>query len=209
MIFIFDLDGTLIDSSERMYKLFCELVPECKLSKNEYWDYKRDKVNHKALLERLYPQYSFESFNAAWMSKIEDEDYLCLDCSYQDTEEVLKKLKDRGRSLFLLTARQSKQGLMNELSRLGLINFFEKILTTEGLCSKEDVLLEYSNENPSILDKDNYFVSDMGKDITLAKKYGYSTIGISHGFMSRKRLTEYCPDILIDELSELLSVICH
>ena len=65
MIFIFDLDGTLIDSSERMYMLFCELVPECKLSKNEYWDYKRDKVNHKVLLERLYadinPFRSYES----------------------------------------------------------------------------------------------------------------------------------------------------
>ena len=35
---IFDLDGTLIDSSERMYKLFCELIPQTNLTKEEYWN---------------------------------------------------------------------------------------------------------------------------------------------------------------------------
>ena len=72
MIYIFDLDGTLIDSSERMYRLFCDLIPACSLTKNEYWNYKRNKINHKKLIEMLYPQVSFEEFNDRWMPLIEE-----------------------------------------------------------------------------------------------------------------------------------------
>lgn len=204
MIFIFDLDGTLIDSSDRMYNLFCELIPECQLTKCEYWNYKRNKISHQILLDKLYPQHSFEDFNSVWMNKIESEYYLGMDYNYLDTKDVLEVLKGSGNCLLLLTARQSKDGLMNELNRLGLLEFFDNVLTAEGKRSKEDVLLEYASHNACILDENNCFISDMGKDIQLAKKYGYRTVAISHGFMSREKLEEYHPDVLIDELSELL-----
>lgn len=204
MNYIFDLDGTLINSSERMYKLFCKLVPDCNLSKWEYWDYKRDKINHEMLLKNLYADYSFEEFNSIWMKEIETEYYLEMDNNYPDTIDVLTELKNNGKSMYLLTARQSRSGLMNELSRLGLLDYFDRVMITEGARSKEDALLDYASENEDIMSKDNYFVGDTGKDIQIGKKYGYKTIGITHGFMSRQRLEEYHPTMLIDELSELL-----
>ena len=36
MNIFFDLDGTLLDSKERLYYLFQHLVPECKFSFEEY-----------------------------------------------------------------------------------------------------------------------------------------------------------------------------
>jgi len=50
----FDLDGTLPDSRERLYRLFCELVPESRLSFDKYWALKRRKQDHKTILASLY-----------------------------------------------------------------------------------------------------------------------------------------------------------
>ena len=67
---IFDLDGTIIDSSERMYRLFCKLVPQCRLTKEEYWEYKRNKGNHKKLIETKYPEVDFYEFNISSYSPL-------------------------------------------------------------------------------------------------------------------------------------------
>ena len=203
MRYIFDLDGTLIYSSERMYRLFCELIPECTLTKEEYWLYKRDKVNHKKLIEMLYPHVQFDVFERKWMQLIETDTYLCMDQNYVDTIEVLSSLYDRGHELYLLTARQSKIGLIEELKRLELIGYFKQVLTTEGKASKEEILLEYSKIDENIMDTENVFVSDMGKDIELGNKYGLQTVAITHGFMCGERLREYNPQRVIHELSEI------
>ena len=204
MIYIFDLDGTLIDSSERMYRLFCDLIPACSLTKNEYWNYKRNKINHKKLIEMLYPQVSFEEFNDRWMPLIEEKKYLDMDENYPDTLGVLSGLKGNGNALYLLTARQSKKSLIEELQRLGLLDFFNDVITTEGRQSKEDVLIEFARNNQDILNSENTFISDMGKDIQLGNKLGFYTVAISHGFMSEEKLKEYSPKRVIKGLSELL-----
>ena len=206
MKIIFDLDGTLIDSSERMYRLFQELVPESDFSKEDYWELKRNKVNHKMLLERYFPSYDFDDFNEKWLKRIEAEEYLKTDNLYYDTVDTLKTLKNRGLEIILLTARQSKEGLYRELERLGIDTFFDMILTTEGSKSKEILLkdsgiLDQVNDDDSVL-----FVSDMGKDIMIGKEYGLKTIAITHGFMNEKCLSEYKPEIIINNLEEILKI---
>lgn len=206
MNIIFDLDGTLIDSSERMYRLFCELVPYCTLSKEEYWEYKRNKINHQMLLSMLYPNIKYESFNRKWMPKIEGECYIVMDKLYPDTISVLETLKSKYK-LNLLTARQSKDTLVRELEHLGIKKYFSNIFTTGGLMTKEELLEISCHTDIEISDVNNYFISDMGRDIQLGNKMGYTTIAISHGFMSAEKLMEYEPDYLINELSEIIGII--
>lgn len=195
--YIFDLDGTLIDASERLYRLFQYLVPESKLTKEEYWSLKRDKINHQMILERYFPKYLFDDFNSKWLSLIEQSEYLNLDCLYIDTIEVLEKLSSEN-ELILLTARQSKENLYKELEKLGIKQYFSHILVTENKCTKEDLLKQIS------FDGQDYFVSDMGKDIAIGNKVGLRTIAITHGFMCRKRLEEYKPNNIIKKLQDLL-----
>lgn len=194
--YIFDLDGTLIDASERLYRLFQYLVPESKLTKEEYWSLKRDKINHQMILERYFPKYLFDDFNSKWLSLIEQSEYLNLDCLYIDTIEVLEKLSSEN-ELILLTARQSKENLYKELEKLGIKQYFSHILVTENKCTKEDLLKQIS------FDGQDYFVSDMGKDIAIGNKVGLRTIAITHGFMNREKLEEYEPWKIIGNLEEL------
>lgn len=194
--YIFDLDGTLVDASDRLYDLFQFLVPESKLTKKEYWNLKRDKVNHQMILERYFPNYSFENFNSKWLCLIEQPEYIEKDKLYDDTISTLKRLSESN-EVYLLTARQSKENLFSELDRLGIKSFFKQILVTEAKCDKAELL------NKLQFTADDYFVSDMGKDIAIGNAAGLKSIAITHGFMSGKRLAEYRPWKMVNALEEI------
>lgn len=201
----FDLDGTLLDSSERLYRLFVDLIPECKMTKAEYWMLKRRKIGHEEILNRFYPQISFNSFNQEWLNKIEEKKYLQLDCCYPETLDVLNQLQ-RESKLYLLTARQSEKNLLWELDRLQIAHFFDDIFVTANKVDKGFFLQQYITRNQGINPLDTLFVSDMGRDIALGNKYHFQTVAITHGFMSREKLAEYMPKHLVDSLGELRSI---
>lgn len=207
MNLIFDLDGTLIDASERMYRLFNRLIPESSLTKMEYWDLKRAKVNHQMLLQRFFPQYNFDVFNRKWLSMIELDDYLDMDICYPDTISVLERLSEDN-SIILLTARQDKERLLAELARLKIKKYFKLILVTEAKLGKKELVLEAvkAGRLPK-LETTVLFISDMGKDILCGKELGVKTVGITHGFMSREKLLGYEPDYLVDELREVEKIV--
>jgi phosphoglycolate phosphatase len=60
-----DLDGTLLDSKKRLYKLFDFLVPESDLSYEDYWNLKRNAVGHVDILKDKfnYSDRSIEEFS--------------------------------------------------------------------------------------------------------------------------------------------------
>lgn len=205
MNIIFDLDGTLIDSSERLYRLFQRLVPESGFTKEKYWELKRDKINHQMILEKYFPQYDFDAFNRKWLKMIELPEYLKMDIIYPDTVDVLKQLSANNH-LVLLTARQSRIGLFDELKRLNLTDYFSVILVTEAKQSKSQLLCDILGKT-IIRTQDDLFVGDMGIDICVGKKIGFKTVAISHGFMCKEKLMEYKPDILIDSLCEMLKML--
>lgn len=203
MNIIFDLDGTLIDSSERMYQLFQMLVPQSSFTKNEYLEFKRDKMNHKMILEKYFSGVSFERFSVKWKQEIEKEKYILLDRNYTDTIKVLNELSKKF-SLFLLTARQSEKELIKELQRLKLGTFFTKIFISEGKYTKKELLYDYENYCSGFLNNVKYYVTDMGEDILIGNELGLTTIAITHGFMSEVRLKEYQPKYIINTLAELV-----
>lgn len=205
MNIIFDLDGTLIDASERLYRLFQDLMPQSTMSKTEYWSKKRNKIGHQQILKESFPMADFEEFNTRWLNLIETREYLDLDRRYPDTIKVLEQLSLSSK-LYLLTARQSKESLLEELRRLEIAEYFDHIFVTANRCSKEELLQKIIKEEPGLFSPEDIFVSDMGKDIRLGNKENFVTIAMTHGFMSREKLLEYLPDYCIDELKELLQI---
>ena len=206
MNILFDLDGTLIDSSERMYRLFSELVPESGLTKEEYWQLKRNKISHRILFEMFFPKRDFAAFEKEWLNFIESDKYLCMDQLYPDTIEILRYLNQE-HALYLVTSRQLRQELMEEMKRLGILSYFLDVLVTEGKENKEQLLQRYAQMHPFFHKPSNVLVSDMGKDVYVGKTLGYRTIAITHGFMDRKILAGYMPECIIDKLSELKGII--
>lgn len=205
MNILFDLDGTLVDASDRLYQLFQDLVPESNFSKKEYWELKRNKISHQMILERFFSEIDFEFFNKRWLDLIETDKYLMLDKVYPDTVETLKDLS-RSYNLVLLTARQSAKKMICELDSLGIHNFFKCIIATEDR-KKDELLYEAISKGDISKEPNDLFVSDMGKDIALGNDLCYRTVAITRGFMNEKYLSEYEPEYLIEDLNGLYDVI--
>lgn len=191
----FDLDGTIIDSRNRLYTLFQELVPQSALSFDAYWDMKRNKINHQQILSRHFPAVDFDAFNRAWLDRIESPEMLALDTLYPNAAAVLRTLK-KSHSLYVLTARQSKDNLIKELTDLGIIDAFNAVLLTEHKWSKED-LIGQTHVSEGIL------IGDTGYDIQTAKACGLKSVAITHGFLSADVLRSYEPDKIIHSLSDI------
>ncbi len=187
----FDLDGTLINSSCRLYELFVDLVPECKMTKDEYWILKRAKINHEMILEKYFPTYSFKDFNTKWLELIETEKYLNKNKLKAGVEKLLAKLSVKN-ELYIVTARQNKEFTYKELDRFGIKHFFKEIMVTEDKISKAELI-----KMKVKIDPEDLFVGDTGFDIKTGKDLGIKTIAVSDGFLSADNLKEYKPDYII------------
>ena len=202
MNIFFDLDGTLLDSSDRLYDLFCDLIPQNNITKSEYWNLKRNKINHKNILlnEFNYSEEEFINFEQTWLAKIETEKYLLKDKLKINTDKILKNLS-KNNNLFIVSARQSKINAINELKRLNIINFFKEIFITENKYTKEELIKNFYN-----IDK-NIFIGDTGYDILTGKNLNMLTIAICDGFLSKEKLIEYKPDYLIDTINKIENIL--
>jgi Predicted phosphatases len=194
----FDLDGTLIDSRERLYVLFKKMIPESLLSFDEYWNLKRSKINHRMILEKDHPNVNWESFENEWLSEIESLQMIDLDVLYFSAIEVLKKLSANN-ELYVLTARQNENILCYELEKLGISKFFKSVLLTEGKRSKGDLLKAFKGD----FSKD-ILIGDTGYDVKTGKSLGMKTIVVTHGFLSEESLRGYEPDVIVNSLEEVI-----
>ncbi|MEZ5505246.1 MAG: HAD hydrolase-like protein, partial [Gammaproteobacteria bacterium] len=52
---IFDLDGTLLASKQRLYALYIDLLPQLNLSFDQYWQYKYSGMTNIDIMVELAP----------------------------------------------------------------------------------------------------------------------------------------------------------
>jgi len=197
---IFDLDGTLIDSRMRLYRLFCDLVQKTQLGFNDYWSLKRSKVSHEMILTEKYGYRPDEIsiFQDQWMSLIETPDYLALDTKIECIEHVLGELQKQA-NLVVCTARQRRNLTISQLKRLGLNHYFSLVLVTEQAQSKEALLVD----NLDITDQD-WIVGDTGKDIEVGKSININTCAVTNGFICKEVLLSYSPDRMLGSVVEFV-----
>lgn len=199
MKIFFDLDGTLIDASDRLYKLFQNLVPESKLSKTEYWELKRNKVNHKEILRSLfgYSDTQIIHFEKIWMEQIELPEWIRYDNPFENVTAYLKELKNRG-ELFLVTSRQFEAATIAQIESYGWFDLFKEVLVTRQVLSKSEMIKRID------VSADDWMVGDTGKDIEEGRKAGLLTAGVLSGFLNRSKLEEYHPEIIVDSVTDLI-----
>lgn len=195
----FDLDGTLINSQHRLYNLFVELCPECRLTYDEYWKIKREGITQKDLLSQYY-NYSLADcsrFKNLWLEKIEEPFRLAQDFLVDGIKDVLGAVKSK-HFLYIITNRQSKKLAVDEVRNLGIIDFFENILVTEQKMSK----VELMKKAVSISTTD-VLVGDAVEDISYARRLGIKSCVVSWGISSYESLVNHSPKIVVGNTKEL------
>jgi phosphoglycolate phosphatase len=199
MNIFFDLDGTLIDSRRRLYRLFQHLIPASPLTFDDYWDLKRNKIHHLEILKNKFSfsKEAIERFDQKWLQSIEQAEWLALDKPFEGVLEYLNGLKLRHK-LYLVTARQSENMALKQIAQYGWIGIFEKVLITLQKQEKYDLI-----KNSVETENTDWLVGDTGEDILTGKKLNLRTAAVLSGFRNEKNLESYKPDIIVNVVTDL------
>jgi phosphoglycolate phosphatase-like HAD superfamily hydrolase len=199
-----DLDGPILDGKNRHYQCYKSIIEEgggSPLPIEDYWQMKRAKINRKIILEASGYTLSYDVFFNTWLQRIEQPEYLALDELKPDAADTLRTWSSKW-PVFLVTARQSENNLLQELSSLGILQYFHQILCCD-FRTKEG---KYSRIRDIPFD-DAVFVGDTEDDYATASKCGIPFLAITTGLREPRYLqTPY----LYKEISDInISTFLH
>lgn len=201
-----DLDGTLIDVSERYYRIYKETVLSIEgdpLEKSEYWRLRRQGVTESELLNQLRPFKESSDLLALRAEKLEAAEYLKYDQLVPGASETLNFLKARAQ-LVLVTLRKAVTELRQQLQTLGLSSFFAQVLYPNQLVDDYAVSkATLISENPWFKIEGSLIVGDSEADILAGRLLGIKSIAVLSGIREREILVRYEPDYIIDSLAAL------
>ncbi len=200
MNIIFDFDGTLIDSKERLFKLFSFLVPESELNFEDYWTLKKKGIGHAEILEKKFKFQSndIQQFQIKWHQEIEQPKWINYDTPILGVEDKLMSLFEN-HQLHLVTARQSYETAINQINKFQWNKYFKSILVTKQEKEKSQLILENIE-----IKKEDWIIGDTGKDILTGKTLQINTAAVLTGFLSEEKLKSYNPDIIIDSVANFM-----
>lgn len=208
MTLFFDLDGPILDVSEKYYRLYCDIVREyggVALPKDDYWDSKRRRIPETVMLKRAGLTGMETDFMALRKGRIETEPCLAYDRVWPETEAMLDALAG-SHALVLVTLRHDSSSLLQELDRLKLRPYFQAILSAPSDSTAHEhadtkVCLVRDAFPETILS--GWFIGDTATDILAGKKLGVNTAAVSFGIRVAAELETLTPDVLVHTPAEL------
>lgn len=175
---VFDFDGTLIDVTERWYRLHVDLAPVYGLAilpREAYVDAKRSGAREIDIVEG--DEAAVHAYESDRVARIEEETYLQHDRAWEGVPELLAGLQE---SAVLITNRRHEDRTNQELARLGLDGYFSAVMTTAGR-GKDEVLRERFDAGSL---EGVLFVSDALEDRAAASRLSMSPVTVSYGCRS-------------------------
>ena len=197
--YIFDFDGTLVQSVKLMFECVNALADEYKIKKMDMtrFDYYRGLgtsglLNELGLNREVLPEFvtKMQSLMQLRFDKVE---------LYPDVSRVLTDLSRQGNFIGIVTTNK-KENVINILEK-NKINFFNSIITDVAFSEKPNAIKQMVLENN--LDSANtYYVGDETRDIEAAKVAGVKSIAVTYGMNTKEVLKGQNPDLLFDSLFE-------
>lgn len=206
---MFDLDGTLIDVSERhwqVYKAVTETFQGNPLDKSTYWGLKRAKTDWPSILAKSgIDAGKLQDYLKRFIELIEQPRYLKLDQLFPFTNDVLNSLD--GYELFLVSLRRHEDRLVDELRWLGLYERFSKVITGhtegEGYELKVKIIHRLTGSEPATV------VGDTEADVLAAKEAGKTSVAVLSGIRNEDHLRSLDPDFVIEDISKLKEILAQ
>lgn len=202
-----DLDGTILDIRHRLCSIYIDSVKELggrALPVKTYWQSKREH-----LAEETIAKYSnikdIQRYIELRKEKLESPRYLRHDRLIPLALESLTRLK-RDSQLKLVTLRKSKDNLYYQLRKLGMESLLDKVLIRgNGNRLKAEMI----SSDIGFKSSKSAIVGDTERDIFAGKFLNIGTIAVLSGIRSRDKLVSYCPDYIIEDISQLKSEMIH
>ena len=201
-----DFDGTLVDVSERFYRIFSDFlklkgildVPE----KDEYRKLKRRLVYDPEIFKFLGLRIEWEEYRKWKWENVEDPGYLLFDTPLCDIRDLVCKLRDKGYQVYVLTARRKPRNFWEELKRLKLHDLFDDVFITGdySLDSKKRMIED-------IVEPEDIIVGDSEMEIHAARSLGIRHMGVATGLRSADFLVEKGAELVLRDVTVLLKLL--
>lgn len=123
--------------------------------------------------------------------------------SYLGIVELIKKLKDKGNFLAVISA-DLENTIIPEIKRYGLENIFDDIffhIHDKTIVARE--LIEKRKLNKD----ETFFIGDTNQEIEAGKENGIKTIAVTWGICTEKYLKGKNPDFIVHNIEELGKII--
>ena len=210
-LIIFDLDGTLIDSSDDI-----AWAANMTLVYMGYNEMDLDAIKEgigwgvKTLLQKLMPQEGPERIDEARVKFLEYYwDHLTVNTIlYPGVRETIDYFKDHDKKMAIVTNKPIKftEKILNELA---LKDFFLMVLGGDSLVNRkpDPEPVEKVISTLGVTKGKTVFVGDSKVDGETGKRAGIFTIGVEYGFRGRKELEEAGFDVIISEFPELTRIL--
>jgi phosphoglycolate phosphatase-like HAD superfamily hydrolase len=181
-----DLDGPILEGKNRHYECYKEIIETHGgdlLDLDTYWNLKRDKVTRDIILLKSNFQASYDVFLDSWIKNIENEKYLQLDFLKPDVIETIENWKTISNKIILVTMRQNRALLLQQLQNLGVYNLLDEIID----CPPQRENTKYEALKNKFFNK-AIFIGDTEEDTKTAKMLNIKSIGITNGLRRKEFL---------------------
>ena len=204
-----DLDGPILDVSEKYYSVYCDLIGEMEgvaLSKDKYWELKRNRVNKGKILEESMIFGREEEYSKDRRERIETLDYLKIDSIWPGIPEALDMIGEFF-PLYLVTARTNRSGLIWQMQRLGIYDTFTDIISPiekETSLPRRELKRTMVRRELGNLDLSGWFIGDTDTDTSAGNLLGLNTGVVTYGIRSKEIVTTYGADEVFHTPSEFI-----
>jgi phosphoglycolate phosphatase-like HAD superfamily hydrolase len=200
-----DLDGPILDVSQRYYTIYTDLLGAAghrPLSKADYWRAKRNRTPEAEILRCTCPEPFIAAYLQQRLAVIEAPRYLLLDEVWEDARKALDDWYRR-HTLFLVTLRNRRAALEEQLDHLGLLSCFTHVYSednNEGNAQVKERLIRSEIDDPTQC----LIIGDTEADLEAGKALGIGTVAVSRGIRTGELLARCCPDQLVGDLSAVV-----
>lgn len=211
-VILFDLDGTLTDSSFGIKNSIIYALKKYNISVDDLSAL--DKFLGPPLHESFKEFYGFDENRAMEATQVYREYFsskgIFENKLYDGIIELLQTLFNTGKRLVVATSKP-QQFTDKIMEHFNLSKYFEFVAGSnmDGTRSKKADVIEYALNQCHITDKSKVvMVGDRKQDIIGAKTVGIDSIGVEYGYGDYDELTGAGVDYMVKTVAELESLLC-
>ncbi len=205
-LIVFDWDGTLMDSEDRIVASASAALSDLSLA-----PLPRERISNiiglglREAVESLLPRRS-DGFYRQYIDRYRYH-FLEADMTpmplFEGVAESLSQLRDQGYLLAVATGK-SRRGLDRVLDETGLGQLFVATRCADEAPSKPHPgMLEELMQELRVCPEETLMVGDTEYDLQMAQNAGTPAIAVSYGVHERRRLLECAPLACLDAINEL------
>lgn len=207
---LFDMDGTINDSAEGIINGITYT-----LSRHGITDIKREEVIKyigPSFRHTLTNTFGFDENMATEVHGVM-RDYMMRQGIYENSvyggiRELLQKLKARGKTVALATAKWSDQAEVI-LKHYDLAQYFDFVGGVDDNIVGKVAVIKHVLNNLGVKDKTKaVMVGDRENDILGAAENGIDCIGVLYGYGTIEELEVHKPEYIVSTVEELTKLLC-